>query len=100
MDHSLSEAQRNKCCAAAALDLACAAQNKTLDDAWAVDLMNPFNISGASEYFPLAAPGLHVFGEQSKENFFGNQGMVGAGPCSARSKLSPRLALLAAYYPA
>ena len=55
-------------------------QNKTLDDAWAVDLMNPFNITGASEYFPLAAPGLHVFGEQAKGNFFGNQGMVRLAP--------------------
>ena len=51
-------------------------QNKSADDAWAVDLMNPFNITGSSEYFPLAAPGLHAFAEQAKGNFFGNQGMA------------------------
>ena len=74
--HKSSEAQRAKCSAAAPQETACAPQNKTMDDAWAVDLMNPFNITGNSSYFPLAAPGLHVFGEQAKENFYGNQGMV------------------------
>ena len=51
-------------------------QNKTAGDAWAVDLMNPFNITGGSKYFPLVAPGLHAFGEEAKENFYGNQGMA------------------------
>ncbi|KAK9827243.1 hypothetical protein WJX81_001913 [Elliptochloris bilobata] len=52
------------------------ALNKTAEDAWAVDLMNPYNITGPSEYFPRAAPGLFEFGDKSKENFYGNQGML------------------------
>lgn len=59
--------------------------------------MNPFNITGSSEYFPLAAPGLHVFGEQAKGNFFGNQGMV-RRPLFRSPYSALRLALVAAMY--
>ena len=79
--------------------MACVPQNKTMDDAWAVDLMNPFNITGNSTYFPLAAPGLHVFGEQAKGNFYGNQGMV-RRPLSCSPQSALRLALLPAICPA